>query len=429
MRPVLTLTLKDLFLLRRNKVALFWVIVFPMAFGLIYGAIIAGDAGRRAKMGVALVDEDRSPASKALSAKLAQHESIRLVTSLAHGQTFDSESAAQQVRRGDLTAYLILRPGFGESLRSFGQGGKKIELGIDPSHRAEAGFLQGIVMEATFSLLKDQFTNPETVRQWLKVRRQEIEQARELTGTEKQVLSESFTVVDGFVPKLVGTISHGEEGPFGGLKLDVVPVTHDFSEPRSAFEITFPCSILWAVLSCMLTFTLSIVAEQKEGTLLRLRVAPMNKMQILGAKGLACFLSCAGAASLLLFVGVAFLGVRIASWALLLAAVAAMCVCFSGLMMLLSVLGHTAQAVGGSGSALMITMASLGGVLVPLVAMPEWMRAVSHFIPVKWAILALEGAIWRGFTLAEMLLPCGILVAVGVVSFAVGVRILARRAF
>jgi ABC-2 type transport system permease protein len=104
-------------------------------------------------------------------------------------------------------------------------------------------------------------------------------------------------------------------------------------------------------------------------------------------------------------------------------------VCFSGLMMLLSVLGHTAQAVGGSGSALMITMASLGGVLVPLVAMPEWMRAVSHFIPVKWAILALEGAIWRGFTLAEMLLPCGILVAVGVVSFAVGVRMLARRAF
>ena len=32
MRPVLTLTLKDLLLLGRNKVALFWVIVFPMAW-------------------------------------------------------------------------------------------------------------------------------------------------------------------------------------------------------------------------------------------------------------------------------------------------------------------------------------------------------------------------------------------------------------
>ena len=78
-------------------------------------------------------------------------------------------------------------------------------------------------------------------------------------------------MADGFVPRLVGALNHGEEGPLAGLKPDVVPVTHHFNEPRSAFEITFPCSILWAVLSCMLTFTLSIVTEQKEGTLLRLR--------------------------------------------------------------------------------------------------------------------------------------------------------------
>jgi ABC-2 type transport system permease protein len=180
---MLTLTLKDLFLLWRNKTALFWVIVFPLAFGLTYGAIIAGVVGDRARMGIALVDEDQSPASKALAAKLAQHESVRLVTSLAHGQTFDGGSAAQQVRRGDLTAYLILRPGFGESLRSFGQRGKKIELGIDPSRQAEAGFLQGMVTEATFSLLVDQFKNPEEIREWLKVGRQEIEHAQDLTGT------------------------------------------------------------------------------------------------------------------------------------------------------------------------------------------------------------------------------------------------------
>jgi hypothetical protein len=41
----------------------------------------------------------------------------------------------------------------------------------------------------------------------------------------------------------------------------------------------------------------------------------------------------------------------------------------------------------------------------------------------------LEGPIWRGFNLAEMLVPCGILLVVGVLSFGLGVRILARRAF
>src|SRR5204862_6393025 len=104
-----------------------------------------------------------------------------------------------------------------------------------------------------------------------------------------------------------------EAGPFGALKLNVVPVTYE-SKPRSAFEITFPCSILLAVLGCMMTFTMSIVIEQKQGTLLRLRVAPLSKMHILGGKGLACFLSCVGTASLLLLVGVTCLGVRVSSW-------------------------------------------------------------------------------------------------------------------
>ncbi len=45
MRPMLTLTLKDLLLLWRNKTALFWVIAFPLAFGLFYGAIISRSFG------------------------------------------------------------------------------------------------------------------------------------------------------------------------------------------------------------------------------------------------------------------------------------------------------------------------------------------------------------------------------------------------
>jgi ABC-2 type transport system permease protein len=426
---MLTLTLKDLLLLWRNKAALFWVIVFPLGFGLTYGAIIAGKAGHRAKMGVALVDEDNSTTSKALAARLAQHPSVRLVTSLEDGQTFDGQSAAQQVRRGDLVAYLVLRPDFGESLRTFGRSGKKIEIGIDPSRQAEAGFLQGIVMESTLSVLADQFTDPEEIGKWLKVARQEIERGEELSETQKQILLQFFAMVNGFVPKLAGAIGRGGEGLLSGLKLDVVPVTFDLNQPRSAFEITFPCSILWAVLGCMMTFTMSIVAEQKQGTLLRLRVAPLGKMQILGGKGLACFLSCVATTCILLLLGVTFLGVRVSSWPFLLASIGAMAVCFSGLMMLLSVLGRTEQAVGGSAMAIILVMATLGGGLVPLIAMPDWMLTLSNICPAKWGVLALEGAIWRGFDLAEMLLPCGILLLVGALSFGLGVRILSRRAF
>ena len=213
------------------------------------------------------------------------------------------------------------------------------------------------------------------------------------------------------------------------MKLNVVPVTFDRSKPRSAFEITFPSSMLWAVLGCMMTFTMSIVVEQKQGTLLRLRVAPLSKMHILGGKGLACFLSCVGTSCILLILGVTFLGVRVSSWPYLLISIAAMAVCFSGIMMLLAVLGRSEQAVGGSAMAIMLVMATLGGGLVPLIAMPDWMLTLSQICPAKWGVLALEGAIWRGFDLAEMLLPCGFLLSVGVLSFGLGARILSRRAF
>jgi ABC-2 type transport system permease protein len=64
--------------------------------------------------------------------------------------------------------------------------------------------------------------------------------------------------------------------------------------------------------------------------------------------------------------------------------------------------------------------------MIPLIAMPDWMLTVSHVSLIKWAVLALEGAIWRGFGPADMLLPCGILLTAGIVSFAAGSRMLQR---
>jgi hypothetical protein len=215
MRAMLTLTLKDLLLLWRNKAALFWVIAFPLTFGLTYGAIIASNAGRRAKMSIAFVDEDKSAVSKALAQKLSAHATVRLVQTQAEGQPHDRNSAIQSVRRGDLTAYLLLHPGFGESLRPFGQDGTKIELGIDPSRQAAAGFLQGIMMEATLSILEQQFTDPEEMRRWLKIGQKEVEQARDLPEAQKKILLEFFAMLDGFVPKLLAANVPSEGGPFG----------------------------------------------------------------------------------------------------------------------------------------------------------------------------------------------------------------------
>jgi ABC-2 type transport system permease protein len=58
--------------------------------------------------------------------------------------------------------------------------------------------------------------------------------------------------------------------------------------------------------------------------------------------------------------------------------------------------------------------------------MPPWLLTLSHVSPMKWAILAYEGAIWRGFTFSDLMLPLGVLLTVGVITFALGSRLLGR---
>jgi ABC-2 type transport system permease protein len=67
-------------------------------------------------------------------------------------------------------------------------------------------------------------------------------------------------------------------------------------------------------------------------------------------------------------------------------------------------------------------MAMLGGAMIPQFVMPPWMLVAGNISPIKWAILGLEGAMWRNFSVAEMLLPCGILIVFGAVCFAIGIR-------
>jgi ABC-2 type transport system permease protein len=216
-----------------------------------------------------------------------------------------------------------------------------------------------------------------------------------------------------------------EEGTFAGwqpLEIESRDVYRQREGPQNNFQISFPQGMLWGMLAACAAFGISLVEERTKGTLVRLRMAPISRAQILGGKALACFVSAAGVCVLLTAVAAAFFRVRPSSLGLLALAVACSAVAFVGMMMGLSSLAKTERAAGGIGWAVLMMLTMIGGGSVPLFFMPSWLQKASYFSPMRWSVLALEGAIWRGFALREMLLPCGILIGVGVVCFALGVR-------
>lgn len=431
MRAILTLALKDLRLLWRDRFGMFWVLVFPLLQALFFGAIFRGDGKDTAKMTIGVVDEDQSQSSRSFIKRLRDSSALSVEPQLAADgkleTTLTPDQARDMVRTGKLVAFVVVKK------NSEDNGGftfaemPRLEVGIDPSRKAEAGYLQGILTEASFTGLQDAFSNPAGMRERVEKARKQLDSASGLSASQRIILNTFFIALDQFLGSVDPVVYHDGPQAMGGANIQLVDIAREKHLTDNSFEITFPSAMLWGVIGCTAGFAISLVSERRTGTLLRLRVAPLQRTQILAGKALACFLACSGVIILLLVVGHVVFGVRTTHPGLLALAIISIAICFVGLTMLFATMGSTEQGVAGVGWAVMLVFAMIGGGMIPLIAMPQWMSTASSFSPVKWGIYSLEGAIWRGFSFNEMLQPCGILVAIGLVGFAIGIQLLKRR--
>ncbi|HEY6551891.1 MAG TPA: ABC transporter permease, partial [Vicinamibacteria bacterium] len=367
-------------------------------------------------LGLILVDEDRSAGSRAFAQGLANAGVVSVIPMAS------AHEAAEAVRRGKQVAYVALPAGFGAaSGRPFSAEGARVELGVDPSRKAEAAMLEGILMQQAATAMQRTLADRAATRK-------SIDESRSAVAFAPGGALNTATLR--FLDELALFLESRSEAktPDGGagfsmLRVDRKPMEPERPGPRNAFDFTFPQGILWGVLGCASTFGTSLVAERSAGTLVRVQAAPVSRAQILGGKAIACLAAILGVESILVAVGMLAFHVRPLSYSLLGLAAGATAVAFVGIMMALSTLGQTERSASGAGWAVLLVMSMLGGGMVPLFVMPGWMATASHLSPVKWAILALEGALWRGFGLGEMLLPCAILVGVGTASFGLGARL------
>lgn len=349
MKLALVVALKDLTLLVRDRGALFWACVFPLAFALLFGAIFPSEAAER-RIAVSVADEDGGPAAQAIVNGLAATPGLALAR-------VDSAEALSRVRRGDAVASVRIPKGFGATT-------SKVDLGVDPSRAAETAWIETALAKGA------------------------------AVGCASAIAVERTAVAS--------------------------------SVPKNGFELAFPAAVLWGLIGCAGAFAAASVAERRSGTELRLRAAPVRWSTLLAGKLIACIVACAADATLLLVVARLAFGVRVERFSGLPLAIACCAICFAGITVLLGVLGRTEQAVGGAAWATLLLMAMVGGAMVPVSVMPSWMRALSDLSPVRWGIVALEGATFRGLAFAELVPACAVLLAFGAGSLVSG-AVLARR--
>ncbi|MEZ5288470.1 MAG: ABC transporter permease [Vicinamibacterales bacterium] len=413
MRPLLAIAVKDLRLLPRVRMGFFFTFIWPLVVSVMFGFAFGGPAGGATNaIAVALVDEDASAASQAFAERLRNTGNLDL-------SSLSRPEAEAAVRRGQLAAFLVLERGFGAaSARMFYGAPRRVSVGTDPARKAEAGMLEGLLMQAAAADMQQALSNPERSSAM-------VDQALQSLGTAPAAdaeLEHFLRELKTFVGSPASQAQSGGGMNWQPLEVVTVPVARERRGPANSFEVTFPQGVLWGLIGCVMSFGLALVGERTHGTLLRLGIAPLTRWQILGGKALACFAAMLLVQALLYLLGYTLFGVRPASWPLLALASVTASIAFCGFMMLVATLGDTEQAASGTAWAIMMPLAMVGGAMIPQFVMPAWMAAIGNVSPIKWALLAIEGAIWRDFTLGEMVLPCTILVAVGLACFALGTR-------
>jgi linearmycin/streptolysin S transport system permease protein len=436
MRTVLAMAVKDLRLMSRDWLGMFFIIGFPVLMAILFGAMYGWVGSESVSLGVAVVDEDQSDVSRQFVDNLKQTGNVEI-------EQLAREEAVDRVRRGQLVGLIALPKGFGETAGIPWMESPAIELGIDPSRKAESGLLEGLVMQSAGKLMVTRFQDPAAMRPLVRQAQRQLADDEDVPALLKPVLQEMMGSLDRFmeswqrVESTEAETRTGGDGDMPGFQLariETFDVTRQIPEDsaealvrklRSRWDVSFPQAMIWGVLACAAGFAISIVRERKQGTFLRLQVAPVSRAQVLAGKATACFLAVVTVILVLTMLGT-WLGMRPQSPLLL--GVAAVCVafCFVGIMMLMSVIGKSEEAVSGAAWMMNMLMAMFGGGMIPLVFMPSFMKTLSNFSPIKWSVLSLEGSIWRGFTWTEMLGPCTVLVVVGAVCLSVGTLALSR---
>ena len=416
MNAIIAIAFKDLKLLLRDRGGFFFTFFYPILFALFFGMVFNGGSKQVSALKIDAVDADQTAASRHFLKLLSNAEELNVSLT-------DSVRARQDVLGGKRVAYLIVQKGYGRARHNpFTGQTPRITLGIDPSKKAEAGMLEGILMKYAVQDMEQTFADTKLMKENTQRYLQILKSDPSLPAGSKSVLTDLFRSLNRLWDDSQLSAPSTLSTRFSPLTIKEEEVTREPQKQLNSFSFTFPQGIVWGLLACAISFAVSLVGERTKGTLFRIQAASVKKYQVLAGKALASFATSMIMAVGLIFIGVVGFGIRVHSVFMLLFALSLVSLAFVGIMVLFSVLGQTERAVSGMSWALVLPMAMVGGGMIPLTFMPSWLQAISVVSPFKWAILSIEGSLWRAFTWGQIVQPLLILLLIGLGAFLIGLK-------
>ncbi len=400
-----TLAKKDLRLLLRDPRAVVVLLAMPLIFILVLGVSLGEGFGQKPddRLRISIVDldlgyvepagkGDRAPPkwSEIIERDLAQTGGIRVEV------IGTREEAEQLIADGKRAAVFILGPKFSELVTrcSFLPGG------VNPFHRdgvdierLDAHLLRDPMQLTAASIVEQvgQGTMMRVVMPWMIGRAFERigDQLGPLVQNGLRRMFPSYNLTGKTWASLTRSEPREDEG--AAVTVYAPPVgTGLLGRGAQRYQILVPSYTVMFSYFLVLTVGWLFVAERRQGTLKRLRAAPLSRSQILLGKLLPCFLLSLVQGLLLLGAGRLVFGMTWGPepWWLLLV-VFTTSLSAMGMALLVASVARSEAQVAIYGTLLVLVLAGISGCLLgDRELMPENMQRLSLITPHAWALRA-----------------------------------------
>jgi len=390
-------------------------IMLAAFFGYLFGGAGGGERGA-GKVPIAVVDEDQSGVSRAITRDLAADAMLDVAM-------LTRAAATEQVKKGKRQAAAVFPPGFGEQSVSALFSGKDkptVQLLVDPSQAMAARLVQGMLAQyAMRDISREAFAGSsgrKLMDDYLaKLQTQGDTPARR----ELQNLLESVQRLnrlqdnDGAAP--------GTRFELGiPYELASASLTARADTPYNSFAHSFAGMTVQFILFAGIDAGIVLLLLRQGGIWQRIRAAPVGRTDFVLARVLATALISAIQITAIYCVAAACFGVRISGTlpGFVLVA-AAFCVLNAAFGLMLATLGRSPATTRGFAVMVMLLLVMAGGAWVPSFLFPQWLQQISLATPTRWAVDGLDAATWRGLPFGDVLLPAVVLLLFALLCFGV----------
>ncbi len=400
-------TIKDLKIILADRGALVTLFAMPLMFivvmSLLLGPLFRGADDNAIKLPVVILDN--SAQANTVITDLQSINGFSIETEINEGnqtRAMTRAGAEAMLRDGRRVAALIIPDGFGNALTR----GEKANVIVlqDPAQLN----LANVVLGAVNGVLGRVGGQAQTT--------QSVEQLTQLV--QSKLPPQAPFDADAFRASALDKMNKSlNTSPITVETINIAPVNENqigvFEQNVPGFSIMFVFFLVNFVAG-------SIMAEKQDGTFRRLLVAPISKPALLAGKLLPNFIVGLIQITILFAVGHFVFGMKLGNdlFGLVLVTIA-VSLAATGLGILVAALVKTERQISGLGTLVILTLAALGGSMVPLSVMPDFMQNVAKFTPHAWALMGYQNIIARGASWVDVLPQVAMLLGFAAVFYAV----------